>query len=61
VEVFDVPFFGMTGDFVQPSDRVGFQAGFRWVIFWIDDLNFNFHGILAALDPSLSFFASFTH
>lgn len=51
----------MLSDFVQPPHRFGFQARLGRIIGWKYNFDFHFDGKLPALDPPLSFFASFTH
>jgi hypothetical protein len=56
-----IPRFGMTCNLVKPANRIGLQTGLGWPIGRIYEFNFNFNGVLPALYPSLSFFASFVH
>ena len=61
LKVADISLLGLACDFVQPTNGRGFHARFRRVIVWVDDLDFNFNRVSAALHPTLSCFAPFSH
>jgi hypothetical protein len=61
VEILQVTGFGAPGYLVQPADRRRFETGFRRGILGVDNLDFHFHGILTALNPTLPGFTSLFH
>ena len=50
-----------TSYFIKPAHCFGLQTCFRRVLGRIDQVNFHLDGVLAPLNPSFSFFASFNH
>jgi hypothetical protein len=60
-EEFKVARLGVTRDFVQPPYRFRLQTRFRRTIRRVNQFDFHFNGILAALYPPFSSFASFVH
>ena len=61
VEEFNIANLCMTSHFIKPAYRFGLQTSFRRAIDWINQLDFHLDGVLAPLDPPLSFFALLTH
>jgi hypothetical protein len=57
-KISQVPLFCPTSDFIQAAHRGWLQAWFRWIIAWINDLDFDFDGVLAALHPAFAYLAS---
>jgi len=51
----------VTCDLVEPSDGLGLKAGFGRTVGGINELDLHFNGVLTALHPLLSRFASFVH
>lgn len=60
-KILQVTGFGAPGYLVQPADRGGFETGFRRAILGVNNLDFHFHGILTALNPTLPGFTSLFH
>ncbi len=58
---FDIASLRTTSYFIEPAHRFGLQTSFRRVIGRIDQLDFHLDGVLASLNPLLSFFASLAH
>lgn len=53
--------FGSPSDLVEPANGGGLEARFGGVVVRVDHRNFQLDGVLPALDPTFSFFASFAH